>query len=158
MKFIIISSVMILLGSENVIAQGPDAGDSVALVSQKKSNFRVTTRLSSRGMFTFSGRICTDNPAFDLSAVYDRKSWGVMTFGVIDLQNIHSDNNFSLTLLYTRIRIGKRVTFTPHTGYLIADWGRENGDRQIFITAVKVNSRLHADHTMLIPNVFGKKD
>jgi hypothetical protein len=158
MRFIIISSVLILLCGGNLVAQGPDAGDSVSIARKKKYNFRFTTRLTSRGMFNFSGRICTDNPAFDFSVVYDRKSWGIMNFNVVDLQNIHSDNNFSLTLLYTRIKIGKRITFTPHTGYLIGDWGKEKGDRQIFITAVKVNARLHVDHTMLIPNVFSKTD
>ena len=158
MRFIITSSVLILLYGGNLFAQGPDAGDSVSVVRKKKSNFRLTTRLTSRGMFNFSGRICTENPAFDLSLVYDRKAWGIMNFHVIDLQNIHSDNNFSLTLLYTRVRIGKRITFTPHTGYLVGDWGKEKGDRQIFITAVKINSRLHADHTMLFPNVVGKTD
>lgn len=158
MRAVFFCAVFLFFTMTDLLAQGPDAGDSLAVVAKKKSNFRLTARFSSRGMFNFSGRICTDNPAFDLSTVYDRKRWGVMNFSVVDMHNIHSDNNFSLTLLYTRIKIGKRVTFTPHTGYLIGDWGKEKGDRQIFITAVKVNSRMHIDHTMLFPNVFGKTD
>jgi hypothetical protein len=158
MRFMIIGSVLILLNGGSLFAQGHEAIDSSSIVTKKKSNFRLNTRLTSRGMFNFSGRICTDNPAFDLSVVYDRRSWSIMTFNVVDLQNIHSDNNFSLTLLFTRMKIGKRVTFTPHTGYLIGDWGKEKGDRQIFITAVKINSRFHIDHTALIPNVFSKAD
>jgi hypothetical protein len=158
MKFIIISIVVLTLHSQSAHSQGPDAGDSTSLITKKRSNLRLTTRLSSRGMFNFSGRICTDNPALDFSTVYERRSWGVMNFSVVDLHNIHSENNFSLTLLYTRIKIGKRVTFTPHTGYIVGDWGKEHGDRQIIITAVKVNPHLHIDHTMLLPNVFRKTD
>lgn len=158
MQHMIIGSLLLLLSAGNISAQNAHANDSSRLLTEKRFKFRTTARLNSRGLFNFSGRICTDNPAFDISIVYDRKHWGVTTVSVVDLQDIHSDNNFSLTLLYKRIRVGKRLTITPHTGYIIGDWGRERGDRQILITAVRLSSQFNIDHTMLLPNVFGKTD
>jgi hypothetical protein len=158
MKFMIFSSVLFFLFIGDIHSQNIAGGSDSAAVIHKKSNFKLTTRIHSRGMFNFSGRICTDNPAFDLTTTYDRKSWGVLTFSAVDLYDPHSENNFSLTLLYTRIKIGSRVTVTPHTGFSFEDWGKEKGDRQILITSVKINAHMQVDNTMMFPNVFGHRD
>jgi hypothetical protein len=150
--------VLFFLFTESQAQRGKGNGDSTAIEGKKRSNLKLTTRLHSLGLFNFSGRICTNNPAFDFTVTYDRKSWGVLTFSAIDIYDQHSANNFSLTLIYTRIKIGSRVTITPHTGFSLEDWGNEKGDRHILISAVKANPRMHLDHTMMFPNVLGKHD
>jgi hypothetical protein len=158
MKIMIFSIVLSFLFTENLAQDVQGNRDSTAIARKKSANLKLNSRLHSMGLFNFSGRICTDNPAFDFTVTYDRRSWGVMTFSAIDIYDQHSDNNFSLTLIYTRIKIGKRITITPHTGFSLEDWGKEKGDRHILISSVKINPRMHLDHTMMFPNILGKHD
>jgi len=160
MKIMISNITLSLLFTVNAFPQGDiqKTGDSTATLLEKRSNLKLSTRIHSLGFFNYSGRICTDNPAFDFTISYDRKYWGVMTFSAIDMIDHQSDNNFSMTLIYTRIKLGKRVTIVPYTGFVLENLGKEKGDRHILITSLKVNPRIHLDHTMMFPNVFGKHD
>jgi hypothetical protein len=128
--------------------------DSTGTAKTKSSNLKVTTRIHSLGLFNYSGRLSSNNPAFDLNATYDRRTWGFMVFDVMDLFDQHSDNNFTLALLYKKIRLGNRVTITPNTGFAVEQWGKEKGDRQILITAVKLTTKLTVDNSMLFCNVL----
>src|SRR5436190_17448269 len=75
--------------------------DSIAAPKTvKRSTIKFTTRLHSKGLFTYSGRISSDNPAFDVNFTYDRKHWGYMFFKAIDLYDHRSNNNFALTTIY----------------------------------------------------------
>lgn len=141
----------------NALAQSVSKDtDSTGLKQKKRSNLKLNTRLNSLGFFNFSGRLCSENPAFDFTLYYDRKSWGAMTFSATDIYDQRSDNNFVLSLVYTKVKIGGRLTVTPHSGVSFEDWGREKGDRHIIITALKVNPRVQVDHTMLFANILAR--
>jgi hypothetical protein len=157
MKIMIFVMGVSILFTE-AIAQNVQVNSDSSVIEKKRSNLKLNTRLHSLGLFNFSGRICTDNPAFDFTLTYERKAWGIMTFTAIDIYDQHSDNNFSLTLLYAPIKIGNRIMLTPHTGIITEDWGREKGDRHILVSSVKANSRIHLDHTTLFANTLAKHD
>jgi hypothetical protein len=128
--------------------------DSTRTGKKRLSNLKLTTRAHSLGLFNYSGRLSSNNPAFDLNVTYDRRAWGFMVFDVIDLFDQHSDNNFTLALLYKKIHLGSRITITPHAGVALEQWGKEESDRQILIAAMKLNKKLTVDNTMLFCNVF----
>jgi hypothetical protein len=120
---------------------------------KRKSNLKLTARISSVGFFNFSGRICNDNPAFDVALQYDRKAFGISVFNTTDLYDTHSSNNFVFGLIYKKFRIGDGITVTPYSGFIVAEWGKEKGDRQVIITSVRLNPKFAVDHTLLLSNV-----
>lgn len=122
--------------------------------NKKNSNLKLTTRIHSLGLFNYSGRISSNNPAFDINLNYDRHAWGFMMFNVVDMYDQRSGNNFTLALLYKKIKLGNRISITPNTGFAIEQYGREKGDRHIIITAIKINPKLTIDNSMLFANVI----
>jgi hypothetical protein len=126
--------------------------------SSKKSNIKVTTRLHSFGMFGYAGQIANENPVADINFTYERKAWSFLIFKAVDLHAIHSDYNFTLTLLYKSFHIGKRVTFTPNFGFAIeqrfsfADHGSDA--IVLLITACKLNDHLTLEHCARFGNVM----
>src|SRR6478672_9665822 len=93
--------------------------DSLKTALALKSNMRLTSRVHNVGLFNFSGRMASSNPAFDINFNYDRKTWSAFVFSAVDLVDQHSDNNFTLALIYKRFHIGKRLTITPNAGVVI---------------------------------------
>jgi hypothetical protein len=128
--------------------------DTTHSTKKRISNLRLTTRIHSLGLFNYSGRVSSDNPAFDFNITYDRKTWGFMVFDVIDLYNQRSANNFALALLYKKIKLSNRLTITPNTGFAVEEWGKEKGDRQIVVTALRLNKKLTIDNSMLFANIL----
>ena len=130
----------------------------------KKSNFKIksTARLHSKGMFSYGGRICTDNPAFDINFVYERKSWSFFAFKAVDLIDQQSPNNFMLAVFYKNFRFTKQLTFTPHIGAFLEQQhefaGHGSDVALIGITAFKFNSHFTVDHTMLFGNFIVEKE
>lgn len=152
MKIILLNIVLLcFFNSESLGLEIP--GDSASANTKPKSNVRLTTRLHSIGLFNFAGMMASDNPAFDINVTYDRPGWGAMVFSAVDLYDQHSFNNFALTLLYRRIKIGKRLTVTPNVGYLVEDWGKEIADRSLLITSFKVSPKLTIDNTSIFANI-----
>jgi hypothetical protein len=128
--------------------------DTTHSTKKRLSNLKLTTRIHSLGLFNYSGRVSSDNPAVDFNVGYDRRTWGLMVFDVVDLYDQRSANNFALALLYKRIKLGNRVTITPNTGFAVEQWGKEKGDRQILVTAIRLNKKLVVDNSMLFANVL----
>ena len=133
--------------------------DSVGAVKSKPtSHIKSLARLHTKGMFTYGGRISSDNPAFDINLTYERKNWGLLIYKAIDLQDHTTANNFGLAVINKNFKLGKRFTFTPNIGvlfeqaYSVADRGTDVA--VITLTSYKINSNLSMDHTALFGNLI----
>lgn len=122
-----------------------------------QAHIRSTARIHTKGMFTYGGRICSDNPAFDINFIYDRKKWGFLFYKAFDLKDHTTANNFTLAVLYKNFKLGKRLTFTPNVGVLLEQPHQfaDHGSDLVFIatTAFKVNPKLTLEHTALFGNL-----
>ncbi|HEY3429231.1 MAG TPA: hypothetical protein VGK39_01060 [Cyclobacteriaceae bacterium] len=123
-----------------------------------KTHIKLTTRLHTRGMFLYGGRISTDNPAFDVNFTLNRPKWGFFFYKAIDIKDHTSDNNFALLALYKNFKLSERLTITPHIGLFfeqmhgVADTGSDMS--VIAVTAYKISPHLTIDYTALVGNVM----
>lgn len=126
------------------------------------AHIRSTARLHTKGMFNYGGRICSDNPAFDVNFIYDRKQWGFLFYKAFDLKDHTTANNFALAVFYKNFRLGNKITFTPHGGILLEQPQRfaDHGSDFVFIatTAFKVNPRFTVEHTAMLANLLIEPD
>ncbi|HLZ17320.1 MAG TPA: hypothetical protein VKQ08_09780, partial [Cyclobacteriaceae bacterium] len=122
-----------------------------------RSKSTLNTRLHTMGHFSFTGRIISPNPAFDLFYTYDRKQWGFVLFKAFDLYDHTTSNNFMLAMLRKNFKISNRLTITPQVGMILeqsqtfADKGTDIAS--IIITSYKVSSHLTVDHTAIFGNL-----
>jgi hypothetical protein len=123
-----------------------------------KSKLKITARAHSQGVFNYAGVIANDNPAFDMTATYDRKQWGCLFLKAIDLRDLHSPYNFSLALLYKNIHVGSKLTITPYAGFVIEQTekivGRESDGMIIILTSIKLTPKLTLEHCGRFSNTF----
>jgi hypothetical protein len=125
--------------------------------SQPSAHWRLTARLHSQGIFSYGGRLGSENPSFDVNFTYDRKKWGFMIFKGLDLQDHNTFYNFALIALYKNFKLSNKITFTPYMGSFleesnsIADHGSDVV--AILITSVKLHPRWTAEHMSLLPNL-----
>jgi len=132
--------------------------DSAKVIKkQKLYSLRSTTRLNSMGLFSFGGRVVSDNPALDINFVYDRKEFGFLFFKAMDLYDHRSDNNFSMALLYHHFKLGSRLTITPNLGFVMDQTRKVAGPGSdasvIIMTAFKLSQRLTIDNSAVMPNM-----
>lgn len=137
--------------------QPSDSADTASPKAVRRSGIKFTTRLHSAGLFMYGGRIASDNPAIDFNFTYERKQWGYMLFKAFDLYDLHSDNNFTLTLLYRYLHLGKRLTVTPYAGFAIEQIHSicDQGSDVVVIlnTTLQLTDNLKLDNTMLLSNL-----
>lgn len=140
-------------------AENSELNDSAQAKKVERSvHIKSTARLHTKGMFAYGGRICADNPAFDINFIYDRKKWGFLFYKAIDLTNHTSLNNFTLAVFYKNFNLNNRITFTPYVGtfleqpHTFADHGSDIA--AIAITSLKLNSNFSVDHTALFGNLI----
>lgn len=136
-----------------------DVDDTVrAVKKERRSKSTLTTRLLTKGYFSFTGRIISPNPALDFFYTYDRKQWGFVAFKAFDLYDHTTTNNFMLAMFRKNIHLGERWTITPQVGaileqsYSFADKGSDLAS--IIITSYKISSTLTADQTMIFGNLM----
>lgn len=153
-------TILILFSSAVCLAQAQDS--SKVESAKSKAIIKSTTRLHSKGMFAYGGRICADNPAFDINFVYERKNWGFFAFKAVDLADHQSPNNFTLAVLYKNFKLNDKLTFTPHAGAFLEQQhefaGHGSDVALIAITAFKINSHFTVDHTTLFGNFIVEHD
>lgn len=122
-----------------------------------KTQIKVTTRIHTRGMFLYGGRISTENPAFDVNFTLNRPKWGFFFYKACDLKDHTSDNNFSLLAIFKNFKVSDRLTITPHLGtffeqaHTFADFGSDISC--IVVTAYKLNPHFTVDYTVLFANL-----
>jgi hypothetical protein len=155
MKTIVLNIILVLLSISAAMADPVDSSQNVAV---RRSNMRLTTRLHSMGLFNFSGRVASKNPVFDINFNYDRRTWGAMVFSAVDIIDQHSDNNFTLALLYKRLQFGKRLTITPNIGFVVEGFGDAIGDRSIIITSYRLTQKFSVDNTSIFANIIASSD
>jgi len=157
---IFITSLFLFVGTCLFAQPLQEKSDSTAKKEKpapSKTHIRVTTRLHTRGMFLYGGRISTDNPAFDVNFTLNRPKWGFFFYKAIDLKDHTSPNNFSLLAFYKNFKISDRLTITPHIGtffeqaHTFADFGSDISF--IAVTAFKVNPHFTVDYTVLFANL-----
>ena len=133
--------------------------DSVKAVKQKTYTMKFTTRVHSMGLFSYAGRLVSDHPALDFNFTYDRKEFGFTFYKAFDLYDQHSDNNFSLALLYHHFKFGNRITFTPGMGFVLDQThnvlANSGSDASVIVTtAFKINPYFTVDHSLVMPNMI----
>ena len=133
--------------------------DSVRKVStQKRSNFRLTTRVHSMGLFSYGGRLVSENPVIDFNVNYDRKQWGFQVFKAFDLRDSNTPINFTLAVLNKNFHFGNKLTVTPSAGFIleqsttIADHGSDVV--LIVIAGYKLAPSLTVEYSALFGNLL----
>lgn len=156
----VLAALLFMILSHLVQAVPPDSARSVKL--QRPYQFRLTTRLSSAGMFSYTGRIISPNPALDFNFNYERKTWGFMAFKATDLVDHLSDNNFALTALYKNFRIGKQLTVTPYAGFVLEQTRKiagQGSDAILIVNiAYKISPHWSIDNSSLFSNLALESD
>ncbi len=134
------------------------ATDSVEKPKPRSYSYRVIARVNSAGFFNFTGRICSRNPAADLTFTVEKNGWGFTWINVKDLVTKSTENNFSFPIIYKKIAIGKQFMVTPHVGYVIRPWASEYGERLIVITSFRPSKHVTLEETALLANIVHKND
>ncbi len=147
-----------MIPSAGVMA-APDPEDSIkATKSLPASHWRFTTRLHTKGMFTYGGRLGTDNPAFDLNFTYERRQWGMLIFKGVDLVDHETFYNFSLIAFFKNFKLSPKVTLTPYVGTFleqensVADHGSDLVGQ--LIVTIKLNPHLTFEHMGMYSNLI----
>jgi hypothetical protein len=156
--FTVVISVTVTPGELNA-TQLDSLKDSTQNVKQgHHSNIRLTTRLHTRGIFGYGGMIANENPAFDLTVNYERKSWGCLFLKAIDLRDLQSPYDFSLALLYKNFHAGPRIIFTPFAGFVIEQRhhfiDHDSDGMIILLTSFKVTPKITLEHCGRFSNTF----
>jgi hypothetical protein len=126
--------------------------------SQPSAHWRLIARLHSQGIFTYGGRLGSENPTFDVNFTYDRKKWGFLVFKGLDLQDHNTFYNFGFIAVYKNFKLSKKVTFTPQVSSFleesnsIADKGSDLA--AILITSIKLNPQWTVEHMSLATNLL----
>jgi hypothetical protein len=123
----------------------------------KPYQLKLTTRLSSLGLFSYSGRIISDYPALDFNFNYERKKWGLLFFKAFDLYDHLSDNNFAIGLIYKNFKLSNKVTITPYAGFVLEQTHKiagQGSDATLIINALyKISHRFSLDNSFLFSNL-----
>jgi hypothetical protein len=123
----------------------------------KAYQLKLTTRISSLGLFSYSGRIISDHPAMDFNFNYERKKWGFLFFKAVDLCDPLSDNNFAIGLIYKNFKLGNKLTITPYGGIVLEQTRKiagQGSDATLIINATyKFSQRFSLDNTFLFSNL-----
>jgi hypothetical protein len=122
---------------------------------------KLTVRIHSMGMFSYSGRIVSNNPSCDINFTYEKKNAGVMVLKAANFYDLRAQNNFSLFLVYRNFHIGKSLTVTPNIGF-IADQqhkivGSGSDAISIITTSLKVSKHFTFDNSMIFSDLIAKR-
>lgn len=157
---ILLTSLLLIVGTCLFAQPLQEKSDTTAQEksAQSKTQIKVTTRLHTRGMFLYGGRISTENPAFDVNFTLNRPKWGFFFYKACDLKDHTSPNNFSLLAVFKNFKVSDRLTITPHVGtfleqtHTVADFGSDI--LFIAVTAYKINPHFTVDYTVLLANLM----
>jgi hypothetical protein len=122
---------------------------------ESRTHWHFTPRIQSLGFFVYSGKIGCENPTFDFNVNLEKNNWGYFFFKSIDMENIHSQNNFALTMVYRKLTIGQRLTVTPYLGFLIDQThnivGANSDVSLVLTTSYKLNEHWRLDNSAIFP-------
>lgn len=151
-------AVLLMMATELMALQPP--ADSTTVVEKKKKILpTITTRVHTMGLFLYMGKVVNHNPAADLFFNYTtRNGWGVSVFKVVDVNDVHSHNNFAFAFISKAFHIGERLTVAPFVGagleqqHSFANYG---SDAMVQLNAsYKINKRLTVDYIGIFNNII----
>ena len=159
-KMILFSSLLLFVGTWLFAQPLQEKADSSIkeIPVARKTQLKLTTRLHTRGMFLYGGRISTENPAFDVNFTLNRPKWGFFFYKACDLKDHTSPNNFSLLAFYKNFKVSERLTITPHIGtfleqtHTFADFGSDI--LFIAVNSYKLSPQFTIDYTVLLANLM----
>jgi hypothetical protein len=155
-KFYLLS---FLLASFGAVALQP-SGDSATLTPPKaKRTYTITTRVHTMGLFMYMGKVVNHNPATDLFFnTTDPKGWGISAFKVVDVNDVHSNNNFAFAFISKSFHMGERLTLTPFVGGgLEQQHGIVSHGSDVMLqlqSGYRINKKLTIDHIAIFNNVL----
>jgi hypothetical protein len=135
-------------------------GDSATITSpEAKRTYTITTRVHTMGLFMYMGTIVNHNTATDLFFnTTGPKGWGISVFKVVDVNDIHSNNNFAFAFLSKSFHIGKRLTLTPFVGGgLEQQHGFVGHGSDVMLqlqSGYRINKKFTIDHIAIFNNVL----
>ena len=158
MKNLYLLGLLISIGSQALAFQ--PAGDSTAVIPAKsKRTYTITSRIHTMGLFMYMGKVVNHNPAADIFFnTTGPKGWGFSVFKVVDLNNIHSGNNFAFGFISKSFHIGERLTVTPFAGGGLEQqhgFASHGSDFMLQLqTGYRINKKLTIDHIAIFNNIY----
>ena len=156
--------LLALLACSTAHSAFAEGGDTTIVKKEKAPlHWRLTTRVHSKGIFTYGGRLGTDNPTFDVNFTLEYKKWGLLIFKGLDLKDHETDYNFALIAAYRNFKLSDKITFTPYVGGFLEQpdhFADEGSDAVcILITAIKLRPHLTFEHMALFGSlVYQQQD
>jgi hypothetical protein len=134
--------------------------DSAAVVQKKnEGSVLVTSRVHTMGLFLYMGRVVNHNPATDLYFNYTTNNgWGFSAFKAVDINDVHSGNNFAFAFISKYFNIGNRFKIAPYFGAgLEQQHGFANhGSDLMFqlLSSFRINKNLSFEHIGIFNNLL----
>jgi hypothetical protein len=138
----------------------PPSVDSSGVVPQKKKNTpTVTTRVHTMGLFLYMGKVVNHNPAADLFFNYTtRNGWGFSAFKVVDVNDLHSHNNFAFMFVSKAFHLGQRLTIAPFLGAGLEQqhsFANRGSDAMAqLMSTYKLNKKLSVEYIGIFNNII----
>jgi hypothetical protein len=151
--------ISLLLASCTARAFQP-AGDSATITPIKATRaYTITTRVHTMGLFMYMGKVVNHNPAADIFFnTTGPKGWGISAFKVVDVNDIHSNNNFAFAFISKTFHLGDRLTATPFIGGgLEQQHGFVSHGSDVMLqlqSGYRINKKLTIDHIAIFNNVL----
>jgi hypothetical protein len=155
-KFYITGLLTLIIGSSIALQEN---ADSATVIPEKKKGTRTfITRVHTMGLFLYMGKVVNNNPAADVYFNFvTPRGWGISVFKVVDLNDIHSHNNFAFVLISKTFHIGERLSIAPSVGAALEQqhsFANHGSDvLGMIATSYKLNNNFSVDHTALFSNL-----
>ena len=136
------------------------SGDSATVTQPKfKRAYILTARVHTMGLFMYIGKVVNHNPATDIFFnTIGPKGWGISFFKAIDVNDVHSNNNFAFAFISKSFHIGERLTLTPFVGGgLEQQHGFVSHGSDVMLqlqSGYRINKKLAIDHIAIFNNVL----
>jgi hypothetical protein len=138
----------------------PPATDSSSIVPQKKKiTPTITARVHTMGLFLYMGKVVNHNPAADLFFNYTtRNGWGFSAFKVVDVNDVHSNNNFAFMFVSKAFHLGERLTIAPFVGAGLEQqhsFANHGSDAMVQLLGnYKLNKKLSLEYIGIFNNII----
>lgn len=136
------------------------SGDSATVTQPEvKRSYTVTTRVHTMGLFMYMGKVVNHNPAADIFFnTTGPKGWGISAFKVVDVNDVHSGNNFAFAFISKSFHVGKQLTVTPFVGGGLEQqhgFASHGSDFMLQLqTSYRINRKLTIDHITIFNNIY----
>ena len=158
MKNFYLLSLLLSIGFQTLAFQ--PKGDSATVTQPKtKRTYTITTRVHTMGLFMYMGKVVNHNPATDIFFnTTGPKGWGISAFKVVDVNDVHSNNNFAFAFVSKSFHLGQRLTVTPFVGGgLEQQHGFASHGSDIMLqlqSSYRMNKKLTIDHIAIFNNIY----